>query len=308
MIWIILLSLLGMGIIITIIVILKVNKKSSCTSNCIDKKCDQDDGCGKPCKCPPSYICTPTGNCCLKTCLGNCGSDGCGGSCGTCSTDSICYNDNCCTSDCKGKVCGSDGCGGSCGTCQSGTCVDGKCICTPNCEGKVCGSDGCGGSCGTCQSGTCVDGECKVVSIDFCNLFPTDPSANILINMFGNFCNTCSGCNIENPVFDAGIIPSSGSLLCTSCTRANQSQNPTPGFPPNNTPIKLDKSISIINNKDGYLNSVIGPPFTPYCLSNADCRESGKICYPCASLEKYLSPGIGLCYLPPGPPSNICEI
>ena len=164
------------------------------------------EGCGEVC-CQQGQVCA-AGACCTPDCNGvECGADGCGGSCGECDLledcngglcectfldcagaccepGELCFEGQCCLSDCSGLECGLDLCGVDCGACglhelcedntcecefeaceeaccQEGqVCADGQC-CTPDCTGVECDDDGCGGSCGTCgQHEICDTGAC----------------------------------------------------------------------------------------------------------------------------------------------------
>ncbi len=169
----------------------------TCTPNCIDKQCG-DDNCGGVCgTCSSGYNClngqciynTPSSySSCTPNCIDKqCGSDGCGGSCGTCDNlhtcDSLsgkcritsgcenCDDNNLCTIDNCYPGGGEVRCTNFPKNCPNGQWCDpanGECgdKCFPNCAGKTCGDDNCGGSCGSCGSGQyCSGGNCQYIPI-----------------------------------------------------------------------------------------------------------------------------------------------
>jgi hypothetical protein len=144
------------------------NKCVACERNCTGKSCGADDGCGGTCgtaECSGvEPICDLRVGMCFHPACTTCGGpDGCGNICldfDSCNAapNSFCYNGECCTPNCAGRVCGDDGCGGTCApnSCASGTvCAPKGTCCKPNCSGKECGDDGCGGICAP----GCLGGE-----------------------------------------------------------------------------------------------------------------------------------------------------
>ncbi|MEC9072577.1 MAG: hypothetical protein VX938_09375, partial [Myxococcota bacterium] len=202
---------------------------------CEDKSVEcgvTEDGCGVELECgpcPSSQACVQ-GRCVQALCAGHCGlgAQGCEDDC-SCWCDAECFQvgdccedvcascgewfgDNCCASDCSGKVCGDDGCGGSCGSCSPGTlCEDGVCEpCTALCDEKECGDDGCGGVCGvciqgwSCEEGTCVECEpdCGPLGGVVLEVTPVPEEFSIFQPFFSGYVNVF-GVN----VFATGSVP-----------------------------------------------------------------------------------------------------
>lgn len=131
---------------------------SGCTPDCVDKLCNDDNGCGVACGCEETMQCCEDGTCAVD----------CGG----------------CVPNCTAKACGPDGCDGSCGECQAGTnCVNGVCTIANGCE-DVCVKDekGCDGNiawlCVMGASGCTVRTEMICGGVEVCELgacVPGDP-------------------------------------------------------------------------------------------------------------------------------------
>ena len=163
---ILLLVLLGIGFVVTIIILVtKKSKKSSCSPSC-ENKCDnQNDGCDGICDCPDGQTC---------------------------------YNDNCCIpaneGKCENNFCGDLGCGlGQC-NCPSGqNCISGTCQ-FPACPYGLCnpGNNKCIGDCPkwdeetSCVKGICMPRGCPTGNIDITALFPLAiPSGMYNIRVYG---------------------------------------------------------------------------------------------------------------------------
>ncbi len=286
----------------------------ACIPDCGEKGCG-DDGCGGSCGecCVPSCL-TPEGG------LAQCGDDGCGGSCGECGAENpFCAHGTCvadCTGDCTGRNCGDDGCGSSCGVCSAfdnSFCnADGLCDCQRACSGKECGVDGCGGTCGTCACGTvCEAGRCeetddgcagKECGDDGCgtscgqcgygeNCVEGECKTGITGHPVGGECGddgdcaqgTCMtdlpGGYCAVPDCEATSECPSGAICITLTSDGGEET------------WCLDGCGSDADCRDSYLchpeakvcwyqpgggNSPIGGA----CLSDADCVDSGAICYP----------------------------
>ncbi len=204
-------TIMFIGLVITVCIIVGLiiyfHNKSSCTPNCLNKKCG-DDGCGGSCgscekgkKCD-NGICID--NTCNPSCKNkNCGDDGCGGSCGNCIDGENCVKGKCvCNPSCKNKSCGDDGCGGSCGICtdpeycSNGMCIKTSSSCVPNCRDKECGNNGCGGQCGTCGDGKiCINGKCVIRDFEPCNGSCNNKQCGESLCDECNICSSCGTCD-----------------------------------------------------------------------------------------------------------------
>ncbi len=160
---------------------------------CGDGNCDNHETCGtcaSDCKCSSGYSCQA--GTCVQT----------GGGCSSCTSNQVCYNNQCCTPSCSSLSCGNNGCGGTC-QCPSGYQCDGQGRCQKacTCNGKQCGPDSCNnGSCGTCpsnqtcnSSGQCVS-TCNCSSKQYCD---NGSCKDIFtLNKTTNSCYTKSGTTI----------------------------------------------------------------------------------------------------------------
>jgi len=91
-----------------------------CISNCTNKVCGQNNGCGSKCivqSCGIGKYCNNSGVCSVN--------------------QTFQQNNSTCTPDCLGKQCGDNNCGGSCGACSSDkNCQSGFCILNNNTSGS----------------------------------------------------------------------------------------------------------------------------------------------------------------------------
>lgn len=209
-----------------------------CNPDCVNKSCDQEDGCGKKCGCANANQVCDQGVCCIPQCDGivcGPGVQQCGGKECKCGPDQVCYQGECCTPKvCDGTYCGPRGCG------------------LGNCE------------CNTRSNlGSCIRSKCVYDNI--CNI--PNKTDQYLFQEWAKFCGNCENCQLISPTFQGdSIVPLSGQIQCEKCKSSS-------GWNSSINPVSINKDVRYYQT-DSNGNIIPGPNQPNYCSDNkckCDC-------------------------------------